>query len=246
MRKTMGNVLLMLIFSNFLACSQSEDESEPIVPDANRVISFSGFDWVVRNSEEAKEGPGPNIFSDSEQNVWVDDQGRLHLKITNQNGVWHCAGLALHRSYGFNRYVVYISSRVDQLDDNVVAGVFIYNNDQEEIDIEFSRWAVKENRNAQFAVQPSARSTNKYRFDLNLQNDLSTHFIDWKPESIKFGSFAGHTTDVAALNHSWIYEGDDIPPDNEERLKINLWLFRGKPPLQNIEDEIIIDRIEIL
>jgi len=36
-----------------------------------------------------------------------------------------------------------------------------------------------------------------------------------------------------------------ITPDVDERLKINLWLFRGNGPTDNKEAEMIIDRVEI-
>jgi hypothetical protein len=56
----------------------------------NRTIQFSGALWYVK-SHSTPVGPGPNYFSDSPCNVWVDAQGRLHLKITREEGRWLCA-----------------------------------------------------------------------------------------------------------------------------------------------------------
>src|SRR5574341_1745935 len=39
-----------------------------------RQISFSGYMWNVKKSN-GRVGPGPNYFSDSTQNVWVDLSG---------------------------------------------------------------------------------------------------------------------------------------------------------------------------
>ena len=55
-----------------------------------RWISFSGYDWWVKTSF-GLVGPGPNYFSDSTNNVWLDAQGRLHLRITNRSNQWQCA-----------------------------------------------------------------------------------------------------------------------------------------------------------
>ncbi|MBG47354.1 MAG: hypothetical protein CML05_03590 [Pseudozobellia sp.] len=239
-------VLVLILSIAFTGCSQQSDENVEDVVPKNRVISFSGYDWLVRSSGVDKEGPGPNIFSDSEENVWVDGQGRLHLKIVYKEGIGYCAAVAMHKSFGYNKYVLYSSSRFDLLDANAVAGFFVYNSDVEEIDIEFSKWSVVENENAQFAIQPSSIPTNKHRFDLKMENEKATHFFDWKPQHITFGSFEGHVSDLSSKGYTWVYEGDDIPIDTEERLKINLWLFKGKPPVENKDVEIIIDRVEIL
>lgn len=237
----------LIFFMGISSCSQTND-IEVEHTTTNRIIEFSGYEWIVRNSGTSKRGPGPNYFSDSEENVWVDEQGRLHLKIVQRKGIWYSSGVDLRRSYGYNKYVFYVGSNVYDLDENIVAGLFTYMNDDEEIDIEFSRWAVSDNQNAQFAVQPSFKVGNKVRFDVEPnENFLTTHFFDWKPESITFGSFQGHN--LAALSedviYTWTYIGEDIPPDSNERLKINLWLFRGQSPKNNQEAELIIDRVEI-
>lgn len=239
--------ILVLLISISSCSSSTDDNMQPIEP-ITRIINFSGFEWVVRTSEDAKQGPGPNLFSDSEDNVWVDDDGRLHLKIVRKGGNWYCSGITLRQSQGYKKYVFYVASRVDQLDENVVGGLFTYKNDDEEIDIEFSKWSKSENQDSQFAIQPSFKAGNKTRYDLNLKSDLSTHFFDWQAGSIQFGSYYGHTLEANAEDviSTWTYTGSDIPPENNERLKLNLWLFRGNAPTNNQPAEMIIDRVEIL
>ncbi len=39
-------------------------------------ISFSGRSWAVKSSTQPV-GPGPNVFSGSAENVWVDSGGQL-------------------------------------------------------------------------------------------------------------------------------------------------------------------------
>ena len=249
----MKKSLSILLYSFFIlilinSCAKnSEVQDNPVEPET-RIIDFSGYEWVVRTSDETKQGPGPNLFSDSEENVWVDDQGRLHLKVVQDGGNWYCSGVTLRKTFGYKKYVVYVASDVEALDENVVAGIFTYKNDEEEIDIEFSKWSKSNNENSQFAVQPSHLAGNKTRFDLNLNTDLSTHFFDWKADKIEFGSYQGHTLTPESKDviNTWTYTGSNIPPENEERFKINLWLFRGSAPSDNKSAEMIIDRIEIL
>ena len=240
--------LLLALIPYLISCSSQDDEIEKNEnKPTTRIIEFSGFEWVVRTSDENHEGPGPNLFSDSEENVWVDDQGRLHLKIVERGGKWYCSGITLRENYGHNKYVFYVGSRVDQLDPNVVAGLFTYKNDEEEIDIEFSRWSDPDNQDSQFAVQPAHLPNNKVRYNLDLEGPLSTHWFNWQKDYIEFASYRGHTLEPKEddIIFEWRYEGINIPPDVDERLKINLWLFRGKAPSDLKEVEMIIDKVEI-
>lgn len=247
----MYNKMILLnffcLFALFTSCSSSAVVDKDELPEpTDRVISFSGFEWVVRTSGSSPQGPGPNLFSDSKDNVWVDDQGRLHLKIVQKGGQWYCAGITLRHSLSYGKYIFYVSSDVSKLDQNVVGGLFTYMNDEEEIDIEFSRWSDPDNMDSQFAVQPSHKPDNKVRYNLNLDSEKSVHAFNWQSDYIDFISLRGHDLDAGESNtiHQWKYTGSDIPPDNDERLKINLWLFRGQPPSDGKEHEMIIEKVE--
>lgn len=233
-----------LLFS----CSSSVEPDEPRTP-TDRIIEFSGYEWIVRTSNDSKVGPGPNYFSDSEDNVWVDDDGRLHLKIVQKGGLWYCSGIILRQSLGYGKYAFYLSSDVSKLDQHVVGGLFTYLNDEEEIDIEFSRWSEADNQDSQFAVQPSHLPSNKERYDLNLLTELSTHSFHWQPDKVNFFSRQGHglTVDKDNRIHEWTYLGNNIPPSRgTERLRLNLWLFRGRVPSDAKEHEMIVDKVEFI
>src|SRR5690606_38080949 len=155
----------------------------------------------------------------------------LFRSIVQKGGLWYCSGITLRNSLGYGKYVFYVSSDVSQLDQNVVGGLFTYLNDEEEIDIEFSKWSKPDNEDSQFAVQPSDRSGNKVRYDLNLATDLSTHAFNWQSDRIEFFSRQGHGLEIDDDNriHEWTYDGNDIPPRRgTERLRMNLCLFRGQ------------------
>ena len=134
------------------------------------MIHWSGYDWEVRTTDGGLEGPGPNVFSDSAHNVWVDRKGRLHLKITKSRGRWLCAELMNAQSLGYGTYSWSLVSSVGRFDRNVVLGLFTWSDDpaynDREIDIEVSRFGDSSlPTNAQWTVQPYTTDGNWQRFD---------------------------------------------------------------------------------
>ncbi|MGJ1262143.1 glycoside hydrolase family 16 protein [Sphingobacterium spiritivorum] len=223
----------------------SVEVDKPVVP-TDRVISFSGMDWIVRTTNNKTEGPGPNRFSDSDKNVWVDGTNRLHLKIRQEGGNWYCAGVTAKKSMGYGKYIFYIGSDINQLDKNVVAGLFTYLNDEEELDIEFSKWAVADNVNAQFVSQPSTIAGNKVRFDIAPNLGQTQHYFDWQEKQIAFASSYTDSKGLSRPIQEWIYTGKQIPKEKNEKLKLNLWLFRGQMPSDLKEQEIVIDSVRFV
>jgi len=211
-------------------------------------IFFSGYEWDVKSSVNSSIGPGPNYFSMSKENVWVDKNGSLHLKITKRNDKWFVSSVSLTEPQGFGRYIVYVSSETELLDPNIVAGLFLYKTDDQEVDIEFSKWGQEKNRNTQFAIQPGDRAGNKNRFDVWTEGYKTTHFIDWEKDSIRFGSYKGVTLHPKEENifSTWTYKGKDNPGETGEKFIINFWLFRGNPPINQEDAELVIDSIRII
>ena len=242
-------ILNSLIISNiFLLCSDDKEMEIQNGGNLPRTISFSGFEWTVNSSGSSRINPGQNFFSCSEENVWVDLKGNLHLKITNRDGIWYCAAVTLKESHAFNRFVFYVSSRVDKFDKNVIGGLFTYLDDSNEIDIEFGKWGAEENMNSQFVVQPSYQSGNIYRYAMSLIGDNSTHIIDWKKGLIDFASYHGHYStrpNSEKIISEWSYTGKYLPSEVKEKIMINLWLFEGRPPSDNKEVEMIVKAFEI-
>ena len=214
-----------------------------------KVISFSGYEWWVKASVHPV-GPGPNYFSDSTENVWVDEQGQLHLKITKRNGKWHCAEVILKNSFGYGKYIFYLTGRIGRLNQNAVLGLFTWDDSpaefHREIDIEFSRWGVEADSNAQYVVQPWDQSGNRHRWMMPELLDSSTHWFIWEPDSICFFSVKGHQYDPPfdSIIHCWVYTGSNIPTEGNENPRINLWLFNGNAPTDTAGLEVIITDFE--
>lgn len=227
--------------------------SLPVCVEAEtRTISWSGYTWWVKSSQEPV-GPGPNWFSDSPRNVWVDRQGRLHLRITYQNGRWHCAEVVCTRSLGYGTYRFYVVSPVANMDPHVVLGLFTWSDDpayaNREIDIEFATWGEgASSLNAQYVVQP-ATSGRLHRFQMDRRISSSVHEFTWLADSVSFLSVRGSKPSPSTPSdviQQWKFAGEDIPQRGDENPRINLWLVQGKPPQNGKEAEVVISRFEFI
>ena len=212
-----------------------------------RTIQFSGYTWQVKRST-GKVGPGPNQFSDAANSVWVDAQGRLHLKIQKAKGKWTCAEVISNNSFGYGTYRWYVDSRVDALDPWAVLGLFTWNDDaafnHREIDVEMSRWGAAANQNAQYVVQPYDVAGNTVRFSQPAVAQ-STHSFSWTPSSVFAQSLRGLTAtpDGTNLIHQWTFSSG-IPQAGGENARMNLWLFRGHAPAA--AQEVVISKFEFV
>lgn len=211
-----------------------------------RTIEFSGRTWTVRSGVG---GPGPNHWSDDAQSVWVDAQGRLHLRIRNVSGIWHCAEVVLQESLGHGEYRFQLATDATVLDPRTVIGLFTYLDDLNEIDIEMARWGDPQADVGQFVVQPYDLPGHLRRFPVTPSVTESTHAFRWLPGSVRFQSARGHhdgPPPSADLIHQWSFVGADTPSPDVERVHLNHWLFQGTPPSNGQESEVIVESFEFL
>ena len=211
--------------------------------DHGRRISFSGYDWWVKSSS-TRVGPGPNRFSDSERNVAVDQNDRLHMTIQpDQNGTWTCAEIVSVRSFGYGTYRFRIG-QVGAMDRNAVLGLFTWSDNpafhHREIDVEISRWSDSAKPNAQFVVQPYNLKQNIFRFEVAGALSDSVHEFFWAEEAVHFQSHASQVL----LGEFRVTA--NVPAAGGENARINLWLNRGQPPTVTHSIEITVDSFEFL
>jgi hypothetical protein len=225
--------MLVAVSVALVASGSAADASRRLPP---RTVEFSGYTWQVKSSTRAV-GPGPNYFSDSGDNVWVDSRGRLHLKLTYSDGLWYSAEVINTESLGRGRYSFELGSPVHALDPNVVLGFFTWSDDpayhNREIDIEFGRWGkANDATNGRYVVQPYQRRGNLRRFT---QRPIasSTHSFDWRRTAVTFAS-------SSAARSTWTYRARDIPDPGSEHARMNLWLFRGALPTNGKPAEVIV------
>lgn len=239
----LGLLALELILPGLLIAGEAPGAENT----TQRVINFAGRYWWVKNGKNL--GPGPNNFSDSEESVWVDDAGKLHLKIRQIGGVWHCAEVWTLEPAGYGNYLFYLESRVDLYDPNVVAAPFLYADDLREIDIEFSRWGDPDYPCGSYTVQPYSIPGNNHPFEVELEGSWTSHSFLWQPDFVHFRSLHGHYDEPPHSSYvieDWLYEGPSIPAESTDmKLNINLWLMSGLPPINSQEAELVVSDVII-
>ncbi|HWR38504.1 MAG TPA: glycoside hydrolase family 16 protein [Patescibacteria group bacterium] len=209
-------------------------------------IFFSGYEWEVKSGYY---GPGKNNWSPD--NVWVDKDGLLHLKITRAGDQWYCAELLSVDRFAYGGYLFQVIGAIDQLDPNLVLGLFVYPDDgnpdpDNELDIEFTRWGEPEGPVGHYTVTQAEET---HRFPFSLAGTYTTHRFVWSADNVLFQSFHGHTDKATSEFQRWLYRADDyeeqitVPP---VRVHMNLWLFRGTPPLNGEEQEIVVKKFQFL
>ncbi len=219
---------------------------------AQRYITFSGIKWLVKDSRVVPKGPGNNWWSDDAESVWVDEEGALHLRIRNIGGKWFSAEVISQETFGYGSYTFFLASNIERYDPNIVVGLFAYEDDKNEIDIEFSQWGNPDDVYGGYTVQPEPYTTeNQYRFPLNLNGLYSTHKFTWKPKRIRFESFHDHFEQIPSndyLIQKWTYTGAKIPREGHVHLHINFWLFSkdigtNPAPQNHKEAELIVKAV---
>ncbi|MFM1831961.1 MAG: hypothetical protein RLZZ461_277 [Planctomycetota bacterium] len=215
-------------------------------------LDFAGRTWRVKNTFQ---GPGPNQFSDAPANARVLSDGSLLLAIDQAGGGWRCAEVVVEDVLGYGKYRFTTRGRVDQLDPNIILGLFLWEyvscyssavmwwNPPSEFDIEFSRWGNPAAVPGQFVAQPFDWPGNMSRFDIPDVPEairISSEF-DWTPNAMICRVWLGDAPEPtpSTLIHQWTYTGPHLPRPGDARIHLNLWLKDGSPP-QNFQPASVI------
>jgi hypothetical protein len=215
-------------------------------------ITWSGLTWNVKSGTQM--GPGPNTWS--ADNVFVDASGDLHLAITSVGGSWTCAEIATTAAFGFGSYQWQVRTAVDNLDPNVVLGLFAYGplalgpDGTHEIDIEYARFGSADADNGRWTdwpniiVTPSLVARSSYPLQLGADPTTTSRFT-WAPTDITFSTLAGFQPPGAnaSLIRSWTYRPDDPSQTISQSpmpVHVNLWLNQGAPPTNGQGVEVVI------
>lgn len=217
-------------------------------PVVAKTLQFAGRTWTVRDAVSA--APGPNRWAP--ENAWVDTLGRLHLRISRGvDGVWRCAEVKLATSLGYGTYQFKVEGRIDQLDRNVVFGMFQYPAPStgpdftHEIDIEFARWGSDTPYAGYWTVYPTttALAETTHAFGGALTGAYSTHRFHRTRDAVRFQMLHGHQDGDAQLANAWTFAPRNPRKSISQAAQpvyINLWLFRGMPPADGAEVEVVV------
>jgi hypothetical protein len=218
--------------------------SAPVLP-SSKILKFGGYEWTTSTGPIFRAG-SRNFFDPA--NVWTDEKGALHLRISGNPGKWAAAEVKLTRSLGYGTYRFEVRD-VSHLEPSAVLTLVTWDgvgseSIRRELDIELSRWGYIDNDNAHYVVQPYYIPANIFRF--RVPSGTFTHSFRWEPGQVTFSTTAGSANSSSArtLNQHVFTSG--VPSPGGESVRISLYAFyRGQIPLKN-ENEVIIDKFEYL
>src|SRR6267154_3669022 len=215
----------------------------PVLPSP-KTLNFSGYEWT------ASSGPifhvGSRQFFDP-ANVWTDERGALHLRISGSPGKWAGAELKLTRSLGYGTYRFQVRD-VSHLEPSALLTLIAWDgvgteSTRRELDVELGRWGYLENTNVNYVVQPYYVPANVLAF--RVPPGAYTHSFRWEHGQVMFSTVAGSgNTGGRVINRHVFTAG--VPSPEGKSVRIGLYVFhQGKIPLKN-ENEVIIDKFEYL
>jgi len=210
-------------------------------------VDFSGYTWRVRWKPSTRGGTS-NPYKP--ENVSVDRKGALHLRIIKREEQWTCSEINLTRSLGYGTYVLTVED-TSKLDPSAVFGTFTwdYSTDQEsnrEFDFNIARWGDPQNKNAEFALQPSLMPTNFSRFAAPAGRLQYT--VVWEPGTLTLtlARMNGPQDTPMVAKHVFTSE---VPTPGFESFRMTLYAYR-KPneKITRLEHpaEVIVDKFEYL
>src|ERR1700686_97347 len=216
----------------------------PVLPSP-KILNFSGYEWTTSTGPIFRAG-SRNFFDPV--NVWTDERGALHLRISGSPGKWAAAEVKLTRSLGYGTYRFRLRD-VSHLEPSALLTLITWDgvgteSTRGELDVELGRWGHLDNTNVDYVVQPYYVPANVVAF--RLPPGLYTHSFRWEPGKVTFSTVAGSSTTGGGrvINQHVFTSGAPIPGD--ESVRIALYVFhQGKIPLKN-ENEVIIDKFEYL
>ena len=216
----------------------------PVLPSP-KILNFSGYEW--RTSTGPIFHAGSRHFFDP-ANVWTDDRGALHLRISGSAGKWAAAELKLTRSLGYGTYRFHVRD-VSNLEPSAVLTLITWDgvgteSNRQELDVELGRWGYLDNTNVKYVVQPYYVPANSVPF--RVPPGPYTHSFRWEPGKVTFLTIAGsgNTTGGRVINQHVFTSG--VPSPEGESVRIALYVFhQGHIPLKN-ENDVIIDKFEYL
>lgn len=258
------NAIILLLAFNLVACYQSDPKPASFnTSEFGRVgdsIRFSGYDWTVKVYENSTQGPGPNYFSGNERDIYIDENGYLHMKIVKRGEKWMSTEVVADEFTGYGTYRFTIEGNMDALVENVVLGLFTWDNNSfqeqanSEVDIEFSRWGEKSvPRTLQYGVQPInfgpyfPERSYKPVYPEGTVDGVSTHEFTWEKDKITWRSYSGDSSDPENKFGEWTFDSTNparvkneggrssnpivIPaPGSTTSARINFWILTGINP----------------
>ena len=215
----------------------------------SNVLHWSGHTWSIT------DGGMAGVAKGNPDNVFLDNNGYLHLGIINHDGTYTASEVFSAENMGFGTYQWQIEGAVDNMDKSTVLGLFPYGpkagigvDAENEIDIEFSQWNNTCNGcNADFTFYPATGNKSlgpkEDNFTIHLNGGtLTTARFEWASTRIVATIMSGLQPIGTTANV--LQTLTFSPPDYSLRipqvplpLGMNLWCFKTTP---SADQEVVI------
>ncbi len=219
----MKRYLLFLVLASVTLITCKQSNPEEVLGRQGDVVDFAGRKWDIKYSN-TPVGPGPNNFSRLYDDVWVDENGYLHLTIAKHNDTWYSSEVVGQDNLGYGTYIFTIQADPMSFSENVVFGLFTWDNNtlltdgNSEVDIEFSKWGdATAEEPTTFSVQPVSFGTfyperTRERFiDPDVLKGVTTHLFNWTDTLITWYSYAGEDYENATPIATWSFNLNNPP-----------------------------------
>src|SRR6201981_160388 len=234
---TVGNGVVALAVVN-------GEGAAPVIPSP-KILNFSSYEWTTSAGPIFHAG-SRNFFDPA--NVWTDERGALHLRISGSPGKWAVAEVKLTHSLGYGTYRFQVRD-ISHLEPSATLTLITWDgvgteSNRRELDVELGRWGHLENTNVNYVVQPYYVPANYVAF--RVPPGPYTHSFRWEPGQVTFSTLAGSGRAGAGrvINRHVFTSG--VPSPGGASVRISLYVFHQGPiPLRN-ENEVIIDKFESL
>jgi len=210
-------------------------------------VVWNGEVWTARESPALRQNPNQNYWMATPENVFVDDQQRLHLIGRQVGGRWFAASVnTVRNDYSYGTYRFVVETPMGNLDPNAAVGLFTYNQDvlpsRQESDVELSRWGQPDigAANAQWVVQPWTEPGHVVHFNVPPSSPMTYEFT-WRPKAVTFRARLGSSPTGKVIN-SW--KSTKALPGAAQpgtQVFINLWFRKGLAPYSQTSQEVVLD-----
>src|ERR1700733_8417894 len=215
----------------------------PVLPSP-KIVKFSGYEWTTTAGPGFRAG-SRNFFDPA--NVWTDERGALHLRISGSPGKWATAEVRLPRSLGYGTYRFQMRD-VSHLEPSALLTLIAWDgvgseSTRRELDVELGLWGSPDNTNVNYVVQPYYVPANFVAF--RAPPGAYTHSFRWDPGQVMFSTVEGSGDTGGGVIKQHVFTSG-VPSPEGKTIRIGLYVFhQGKIPLKN-ENEVIIDKFEYL
>ncbi len=200
-----------------------------IAQNNNSTFQFGNTTWNKRTSEK-RAGPGNNIFGIHKQNISIDKNGCLVLQIRKKGDNYSCAEVYSTFFFKEGKYEIIVKTNAEHFTPEMVLGIFLFDSSSpphfNEIDIEFSQWGRKENKNSQFAIHTNNKIL-VHRFLLPKEKIITKYIIDVSQQNITISSllYNQNNKEYYVIDKNTFNRPDEFKFQST-RFHFNLWLTK--------------------